>query len=196
MRSGVRSSPMSGGASRSSPSRFSRPLQSIPKDIYEAAAIDGAGALQRFRSITLPFLAPTIAITVLLRTVWIANFADLIVVMTKGGPADSTQDPLELHLHDRVPTIGFRLCVGGRGRVARAAPRLCDGARRAAAGPDGEELDATPEARTLPLLALPLRAPGLFRGLRAVPAVLAAQGVRDPERPSSTARAFGCGRRA
>jgi multiple sugar transport system permease protein len=66
-------------------------LQSIPADIYEAAAIDGAGPLRRFRSITLPFLAPTIAITILLRTVWIANFADLIVIRTKGGPADSTQ---------------------------------------------------------------------------------------------------------
>ncbi len=66
-------------------------LQSIPADLYEAAAMDGAGAVRRFRAITLPFLAPTIAITVMLRTVWIANFADLIVVMTKGGPADSTQ---------------------------------------------------------------------------------------------------------
>ena len=66
-------------------------LQSIPDDLYEAAAMDGAGAVMRFRAITLPFLAPTIAITVMLRTVWIANFADLIVVMTRGGPADSTQ---------------------------------------------------------------------------------------------------------
>lgn len=66
-------------------------LQSIPKDIYEAAEIDGAGPLQRFASITVPFLAPTIAITLLLRAVWISNSADLIVVMTKGGPADSTQ---------------------------------------------------------------------------------------------------------
>ena len=66
-------------------------LQAIPRDLYEAAAIDGAGWFQRFRSITLPFLAPTIAITVLLRTVWISNFADLIVVMTAGGPADRTQ---------------------------------------------------------------------------------------------------------
>jgi multiple sugar transport system permease protein len=66
-------------------------LQSIPSDIYEAAEIDGANSWQSFRSITLPFLAPTITITVLLRTVWIANFADLIVVMTRGGPADSTQ---------------------------------------------------------------------------------------------------------
>ncbi len=44
-----------------------------------------------FLSITLPFLAPTIAITILLRTVWISNFADLIIVMTNGGPADRTQ---------------------------------------------------------------------------------------------------------
>lgn len=66
-------------------------LQAIPRDLYEAASIDGAGWFQRFRSITLPFLAPTIAITILLRTVWISNFADLIVVMTGGGPADKTQ---------------------------------------------------------------------------------------------------------
>jgi len=66
-------------------------LQSIPRDLYEAAAIDGAGPLRRFRDVTLPFLAPTIAIAVLLRTVWIANAADLIVVMTGGGPADRTQ---------------------------------------------------------------------------------------------------------
>lgn len=66
-------------------------LQSIPKDLYEAASIDGASPIQKFFSITLPFLAPVIAITVLLRTVWVANFADLIIVMTNGGPADRTQ---------------------------------------------------------------------------------------------------------
>ncbi len=66
-------------------------LQSIPRDIYEAAAMDGAGSIRRFQSITLPYLAPTMAITILLRTVWVANSADLIVVMTRGGPADSTQ---------------------------------------------------------------------------------------------------------
>ncbi|MFQ6161797.1 carbohydrate ABC transporter permease [Sinorhizobium meliloti] len=66
-------------------------LQAIPRDLYEAASIDGAGPVQRFLSITFPFLAPTIAITILLRTVWISNFADLIIVMTNGGPADRTQ---------------------------------------------------------------------------------------------------------
>ncbi len=66
-------------------------LQSIPGELYEAAEIDGATPWQCFTKITLPFLAPMIAITVMLRTIWIANFADLIYVMTGGGPANSTQ---------------------------------------------------------------------------------------------------------
>jgi multiple sugar transport system permease protein len=65
--------------------------KSIPGELYEAAAIDGASAWQMFTKVTLPFLAPTIAITVMLRTVWIATFADLIYVMTMGGPAGSTE---------------------------------------------------------------------------------------------------------
>ncbi|MEP0522104.1 MAG: sugar ABC transporter permease [Hyphomicrobiales bacterium] len=66
-------------------------LQSIPGELYEAAEIDGASTWQSFTKITLPFLAPMIAITLMLRTIWIANFADLIYVMTGGGPANSTQ---------------------------------------------------------------------------------------------------------
>ncbi len=65
-------------------------LKTIPADLHEAAAIDGAGGWQRFASITWPFLMPTVAITVMLRTIWIATFADLIFVMTGGGPAGST----------------------------------------------------------------------------------------------------------
>ncbi|WP_040615862.1 carbohydrate ABC transporter permease [Oceanicola granulosus] len=66
-------------------------LSSIPGELYEAAEIDGASAWQKFTKITLPFLGPMIAITVMLRAIWIANFADLIYVMTGGGPANSTQ---------------------------------------------------------------------------------------------------------
>lgn len=66
-------------------------LQSIPGELYEAAEMDGASSWQVFTKITLPFLAPMIAITVMLRTIWIANFADLIFVMTGGGPANATQ---------------------------------------------------------------------------------------------------------
>lgn len=65
-------------------------LKTIPADLHEAAAIDGAGGWQRFFSITWPFLMPTVAITIMLRTIWIATFADLIFVMTGGGPAGST----------------------------------------------------------------------------------------------------------
>ena len=65
-------------------------LKTIPAERYEAAAIDGASGWDRFARITLPFLIPTIAITVMLRTIWIATFADLIFVMTRGGPAGST----------------------------------------------------------------------------------------------------------
>ena len=78
-------------------------LQSIPKDLYEAASIDGASVFKQFRSITLPLLGPTIAITILLRTIWVANFADLIVVMTNGGPADSTQT-----VASYIFTVAFR----------------------------------------------------------------------------------------
>jgi len=66
-------------------------LKAIPAELYEAAAVDGAGVVQRFARLTLPFLAPTIAITVMLRTIWIATFADLIFVMTGGGPAGATE---------------------------------------------------------------------------------------------------------
>lgn len=65
-------------------------LKAIPRELYEAAAVDGASVAQRFTRLTLPFLAPTITITVMLRTIWIATFADLIFVMTGGGPAGAT----------------------------------------------------------------------------------------------------------
>lgn len=66
-------------------------LRAIPKEMYEAASIDGGTTFQKFRYITLPFLAPTITITVLLRTVWVAHFATLIWVMTGGGPGNASQ---------------------------------------------------------------------------------------------------------
>ena len=66
-------------------------LRSIPNDIYEAASIDGVSGFQAFRHITVPLIATTIIITLLIRAIWIANFAEIIIVMTNGGPANSTQ---------------------------------------------------------------------------------------------------------
>ncbi|TAH50636.1 MAG: sugar ABC transporter permease [Treponema sp.] len=65
-------------------------LQSIPNELYESAAIDGAGPARRLFSITIPYVMPTIVSTTLLRTMWIMNFPDIIYAMTGGGPANST----------------------------------------------------------------------------------------------------------
>ncbi len=65
-------------------------LQSVPEELYEAAKIDGAGRFRRLVNVTIPYIRPTIASTVLLRTMWILNFPDIIYAMTNGGPANST----------------------------------------------------------------------------------------------------------
>jgi multiple sugar transport system permease protein len=65
-------------------------LQSIPGDLYEATAVDGAGQLDRFRHVTLPLVLPILLIAVLLST--IATFSDFNIVytITGGGPLNST----------------------------------------------------------------------------------------------------------
>lgn len=65
-------------------------LQSVPEELIEAAKTDGAKAIQRFIHITLPCIKPTLVVTVLLRTIWIFNNADIIYIMTKGGPANTS----------------------------------------------------------------------------------------------------------
>ncbi len=61
-------------------------LQAIPGEMYEAARMDGASAWQRFRYVTLPMLIPTIALLLLLRTIWLSHSVDLIFLITGGGP--------------------------------------------------------------------------------------------------------------
>jgi multiple sugar transport system permease protein len=65
-------------------------LQTIPKDLYEAAMVDGAGAWRRFRSITLPMLRPTLLFGAVLTGVGYLQFFEEPFVMTKGGPLDRT----------------------------------------------------------------------------------------------------------
>jgi multiple sugar transport system permease protein len=65
-------------------------LQTIPRDILEAAEIDGATRLQRLRHVTLPAIAGVIATALLLRVIWVANSLDVILVMTGGGPGLET----------------------------------------------------------------------------------------------------------
>jgi multiple sugar transport system permease protein len=65
-------------------------LQTIPGELYEASAIDGAGAWHRFRYVTLPLLQPILLITLVLSVIW--TFSDFQVVygLTQGGPMNST----------------------------------------------------------------------------------------------------------
>lgn len=65
-------------------------LQSAPKELYEAAAVDGAGRIKRFMNVTLPHLKTAIILTTLLRGVWEFNNVDLLLTMTNGGPAGMT----------------------------------------------------------------------------------------------------------
>ncbi|MEZ4293955.1 MAG: sugar ABC transporter permease [Polyangiaceae bacterium] len=66
-------------------------LQTIPQDLYRAAEIDGASRWRAFRSITLPMLRPTIAITLVFRTLDAFRVFEAVYVLTDGGPANTTE---------------------------------------------------------------------------------------------------------
>jgi sn-glycerol 3-phosphate transport system permease protein len=65
-------------------------LAGMPQDLIDAAKIDGAHALQRFRHITLPLLGPTIAFVLVIAILNVLTQVDHVIVMTQGGPSDAT----------------------------------------------------------------------------------------------------------
>ena len=65
-------------------------LQTIPKDLYEAAEVDGANAWQRFKGITLPLLRPTLLFGFVITGIGYVQFFEEPYVMTEGGPLNST----------------------------------------------------------------------------------------------------------
>jgi multiple sugar transport system permease protein len=79
-------------------------LSSISDDLYEAAALEGAGRWEQFRHITLPLIAPFLNIALVLNTIYVFNSFPIIWAMTQGGPAHST-DILVTYLYK----VGFRL---------------------------------------------------------------------------------------
>jgi ABC-type sugar transport system permease subunit len=66
-------------------------LQAIPRDLYEAAAIDGASTWQGFWNITLPSLRDIVAVTVMLSAIWTTNAIQYVYILTNGGPAEATE---------------------------------------------------------------------------------------------------------
>jgi multiple sugar transport system permease protein len=65
-------------------------LQSIPEEQYQAAKVDGAGIWQRFWFITLPYMVPSIGITLLITTLWVLRDFSIVYVLTKGEPLGAT----------------------------------------------------------------------------------------------------------
>jgi len=74
-------------------------LQGVPGDLLEAARIDGASVWVTYWRVVLPLIMPTVLITVMLRLIWTANYFDLILVLTNGGPANASLTlPLNAYL--------------------------------------------------------------------------------------------------
>lgn len=65
-------------------------LQAVDVNLYDAAAVDGAGGLAKFCYVTLPSIRPSLGITMLLYTIWGMKRFDTIWILTQGGPVDST----------------------------------------------------------------------------------------------------------
>jgi multiple sugar transport system permease protein len=87
-------------------------LQAIPKELYEAAEIDGASILQQFRYITIPRLKPIFITVVMLSTIFTSSSVNFVYILTNGGPADRTQI---------FPTLSYNLALGGAQRLGMGA---------------------------------------------------------------------------
>lgn len=79
-------------------------LQTIPRSLYEAADVDGAGRIRQFWEITLPLLKPSIAVGLIFRTITSLQTFDIPYMMTGGGPGTSTQT-LAMYIHQN--TVSF-----------------------------------------------------------------------------------------
>jgi multiple sugar transport system permease protein len=88
-------------------------LQVIPTDLYEAASIDGANALDRFRYITLPWLMPLLVVILILRSIWAFNEFDMVYLPLGGGPlfATTTMPVYIRHLAFEILNIGAAAAV-------------------------------------------------------------------------------------
>jgi raffinose/stachyose/melibiose transport system permease protein len=89
-------------------------LQSIDQAYYEAAEVDGATRLQKFRAITLPLLAPTIRLSVFFSVIGSMQLFDLVMPMTGGGPSNSTQTMVTFLYNFGITRtrVGFGSAVG------------------------------------------------------------------------------------
>ncbi len=89
-------------------------LQGIPLELYESAAIDGAGKWKQFWLITLPMLKPYLLTLLILRSIWSFGMVDLVFVMTYGGPMGGTT-LLSFHMYQtafRYGSLSYASAMG------------------------------------------------------------------------------------
>ena len=82
-------------------------LERVPKELYEAAAVDGAGRWQKFKSITLPLISPTTFFLTIITTIDSIKAYDQIQVLTQGGPSGSTRTILYLYYQTAFETFNI-----------------------------------------------------------------------------------------
>ena len=87
-------------------------LQAIPKELYEAAEIDGASVLQQFSHITLPRLQPIFITAVILSAILTSSGIQFVLILTNGGPSDRTMI---------FPVLAYNLALGGAQRLGMGA---------------------------------------------------------------------------
>lgn len=89
-------------------------LTTIPQEIYEAAAIDGAGGIQNFFHITIPLLRPVINLCIIMDIIGTIKIFDLVFVMTEGGPNGLTHLPTTLMYNEafRYDNYGIGSAIG------------------------------------------------------------------------------------
>jgi multiple sugar transport system permease protein len=87
-------------------------LQAIPKELYEAAEIDGASLLQQFKHITLPRLKPIFITAVMLSAILTSAAIQFVLILTNGGPADTTMI---------FSVLSYHLALGGAQRLGMGA---------------------------------------------------------------------------
>ena len=87
-------------------------LQDIPEELYEAAALDGATGWKAFRYITWPLLRPVVNVVLVLGVVYTLKMIDIILGLTRGGPANATQTIATQSYH--LSFVAVRLRSGSR----------------------------------------------------------------------------------
>ncbi|WP_430383170.1 carbohydrate ABC transporter permease [Streptomyces sp. P10-4] len=89
-------------------------LQNVPRELHEAAAVDGAGAWRRFRTVTWPALRPVALAITALNLIWNLNAFALVYVLTSGGPGGRTRLPMLFAYEEafRYGQFGYAAAMG------------------------------------------------------------------------------------